>query len=130
MNILPHEGVWTRLKPSKIHGVGVFAIIDIPKGTDVFPHDDQPIVWIDEKQIERLPIALRQLYDDFCIIKGHKYGCPKHFDGLTTSWYLNHSDNPNVSPNREYKFYTLRDIKAGEELMANYSEYSDEREER
>ena len=32
MKVLPHEGVYVRLKPSKRHGVGVFAIRRIPKG--------------------------------------------------------------------------------------------------
>ena len=38
MRKLPHEGVYTRIKPSNIHGVGVFAISDIPKGTYVFEY--------------------------------------------------------------------------------------------
>jgi hypothetical protein len=123
---LPHEGVCTRLRPSKIHGVGVFAIIDISKGSYLFSHDDQPLVWIDKKDIEGLPIPLRQLYDDLCIIKGDKYGCPRHFDLLTTSWYLNHSDEPNVAADENYLFYALRDIKAEEELTVDYHTYSDE----
>jgi uncharacterized protein len=126
MNTLPHEGVWTRLKPSKIHGVGVFAIRDIPKGTNVFHDDDQLITWVDKKLVENLPIPLKRFYDDFCIIKGEKYGCPRHFDALTTSWYLNHSENPNVAADENYRFYALRDIQAGEELTANYRTYSDE----
>jgi SET domain-containing protein len=126
MKTLPHEDVWTRLKPSKIHGVGVFAIRDIRKGTDVFPHDDQPVIWIDKKWIERLSTPLKRFYDDFCIVKGDKYGCPKHFDTLTNSWYLNHSDDPNVAADENYRFYALRDIKTGEELTADYRAYSDE----
>lgn len=34
-NAMPHDDVYTRLGPSKVHGVGVFAICDIPKGTFV-----------------------------------------------------------------------------------------------
>jgi SET domain-containing protein len=123
---LPHEGVYTRLKPSKIHGVGVFAIRDIPKGRYVFTDDDEPIVWIEKQSIESLPEELKQFYKDFAIIKGGKYGCPKSFDALTTAWYLNHSDIPNVAVDKEYRFYALRDIKAGEELTTNYHTYSDE----
>lgn len=33
---LPHQQVYTRLKPSKIHGVGVFAIRPIPKNTRLY----------------------------------------------------------------------------------------------
>lgn len=123
---LPHEGVYTRLKPSKIHGVGVFAIRDIPKGTPVFAEDDDDIVWVDKKDTENLLPPLREFYDDFCIVKGDKYGCPKNFDTLTIAWYLNSSDKPNVAADENYRFYALRDIKAGEELTADYSTYSDE----
>jgi hypothetical protein len=33
---LPHDDVYTRLQCSPIHGVGVFAIRDVPKGTNIF----------------------------------------------------------------------------------------------
>jgi SET domain-containing protein len=123
---LPHEGVYTRLKPSKIHGVGVFAVRDIPQGTPVFAEDDADIVWIDKNDIGTLPAALKEFYDDFCIIKGNKYGCPENFDKLTIAWFLNNSEQPNVAADAEFRFHALRDIKAGEELTANYSEYSDD----
>ena len=40
----PHEGVFTRLRSSEIHGVGVFAIADIPKGQYIFEPDDSETV--------------------------------------------------------------------------------------
>jgi uncharacterized protein len=125
MKELPHHGVYTRLGPSKIHGVGVFAIKQIPKGAYVFPSDDEPIVWVQKKRIKNLPKAVRDLYDDFCIIKGSKYGCPRNFDSLTPAWYLNHSTNPNVAADQKVRFYTLRDIKKGEELTVDYRTYSE-----
>ncbi len=46
---LPHEGVYTRLKPSGIHsgGIGVFAITDIKKDTNLFEPDNEEMVWMD-----------------------------------------------------------------------------------
>ena len=125
MRTLPHQGVYTRLRPSHIHGVGVFAIRKIPRGTYIFAQDDEPIVWVDKKSIRKLPKSVRELYDDFCIIKGSRYGCPKSFDCLTPSWYLNHSNNPNVASDQEVRFYALRDIKKGEELTVDYRTYSE-----
>jgi len=125
MSHLPHEGVYTRLGSSKIHGVGVFAIRDIPKGASVFVDDDADIVWVDKKDIEGLSSAIRRFYDDFAIIKGNSYGCPISFDKLTNSWFLNDSKEPNVAPDEEYRFYAIRDIKEGEELTADYDAYSD-----
>jgi SET domain-containing protein len=125
MSHLPHEGVYTRLAPSKIHGVGVFAIRDIPKGAYVFVDDEADIVWVNKKDIEGLPTAIRRFYDDFAIVKGSSYGCPVSFDKLTNSWFLNDSAEPNVAADREYRFYALRDIEKGEELTADYETYSD-----
>jgi SET domain-containing protein len=122
---LPHEGVYTRLRPSKIHGVGVFAVIDIPKGTYVFTDEDESIVWIDKSAVEPLPKPLKDFYDDFAVIKHGKYGCPKNFNLLTTTWYLNHSEQPNLAADRDYRFYALRLIEAGEELTADYRTYSE-----
>lgn len=126
MKKLPHEGVYTRLKPSRIHGVGVFAIRDIPQGTYMFPEDDEPIVWVHKRQTEEIPGALKDFYDDFAIIKGDKFGCPKSFDLLTMSWYLNHSDEPNVEADEDYRFHAKRAIKAGEELTVDYNTYSEQ----
>jgi uncharacterized protein len=122
---LPHNGVYTRLKPSKIHGVGVFAIVDIPKGTDVFADEDEPIVWIDKSTVEALPKPLGELYHSFAIIKEEKYGCPRSFNNLTISWYLNHSERPNMTADSDYRFYAVRDIRAGEELTIDYRSYSE-----
>jgi len=124
--MLPHSGVYTRLKPSKTHGVGVFAIRDIPKGTAVFAEDDDDIVWVDKVVIADLSEEFKNLYKDFCILKEGRYGCPVSFDKLTIAWYLNNSDEPNLAADDEYRFHALRDIKAGEELTAKYSEYSEE----
>lgn len=125
MEVLPHTGVYTRLKPSRIHGVGVFAITDIPRGSYVFHKDDEKMVWIEKGFIENLPKEVRKLYDDFCVIRNDIYGCPESFDKLTPSWYLNHSDNPNVYADEDYRFIAMRDIKAGEELTVNYNTYSE-----
>jgi hypothetical protein len=122
---LPHEGVYARVQASKIHGVGAFAIRRIPIGTYIFPDDDDELVWIDKGSLENLSAEDRKLYDDFCIIRGDLYGCPRSFNKLTPTWYLNESSTPNTAADREYRFYALRDIDEGEELTVDYSTYSD-----
>ncbi|MFA5109341.1 MAG: SET domain-containing protein [Patescibacteria group bacterium] len=123
---LPHSNVYTRLAPSKINGIGVFAIKDIPKGKDVFVGDNSKIVWIDKKDIRKQSPEIQKMYNDFCIVKGDKYGCPDNFNNLTVGWYLNNSQKPNVRCNKNYDFITLRLIKKGEELAVDYSAYSDD----
>jgi SET domain-containing protein len=125
MKQLPHKGVYTRLKPSKIHGVGVFAIRDIKKGTYIFPEDNQRISWINEDQLRQVPPPLVRLYKDFAIIKGKKYGAPINFDRLTPAWYLNHSKTPNVGVDKSFRFHALRFIRQGQELTVDYDTYSD-----
>jgi SET domain-containing protein len=124
MTNLPHEGVYTRLKPSDIHGVGVFAILDIPKDTYIFNGDNSKMVWVDKSVIDEQDEEIKKLYDDFCIIKGNKYYCIDSFNNLNVCWYLNESkDDPNVGCDDNYEFYALRDIKKGEELTMDYSSF-------
>lgn len=124
MTNLPHEGVYTRLKPSDIHGVGVFAILDIPKDTYIFNGDNSKMVWVDKSVIDEQDKEIKKLYDDFCIIKGNKYYCIDSFNNLNVGWYLNESkDDPNVGCDDNYEFYALRDIKKGEELTMDYSSF-------
>ena len=122
---LPHEGVYTRLKPSPIHGVGVFAIKDIPKGTYVFEPDDDALVSVCAAEMKSLPQEVRKLYEDFCVLKGDKYECPSSFNKLTPAWFLNNSNDPNMAADSSLKFYAIRDIAVGEELTAKYDTYSD-----
>lgn|GEM_PF-6707766 len=121
---LPHDRVYVRLAPSAIHGVGLVAIARIKKGTRIF-YDDSEIVWFEKRIIEGqgLTEQVVKLYKDFCIPKDGHYGCPKNFNLITPSWYLNHSDNPNAYSDDEYSFFALRDIEKGEELTQDYSAY-------
>jgi SET domain-containing protein len=122
---LPHEGVCARLGASPINGVGVFAIKKIPKGTVIFPEDQEDLVWINKSSLRGLSPEEKRLYDDFCIILGNRYGCPKSFNELTPAWYFNESAAPNVGTDNLYRFYALRDIRKGEELTVDYDAYSD-----
>ncbi len=121
--VLPHFNVYTRLKPSTIHGVGVFAIRNIKKGTLLFDSSEE-IVWVDEREIPHLSKTLRELYEDFCIIKNGKYGCPANFNNLTMAWYLNDSREPNVMVDEDYNMWAIRDIVEGEELTIDSSDFS------
>jgi SET domain-containing protein len=126
-NELPHHAVYVRIRPSRVHGVGVFAIRSIRKGTNIFRGDDGEIVWVRKNQVKGLPKELKRLYEDFCIIKqkGKLYGCPKSFNILTVAWYLNESKSPNVYCDANYDFFALRDIRPGEELTVDYSTYNE-----
>jgi hypothetical protein len=121
----PHDHVFTRLAPSKKHGIGVFAIKAISKGDYIFEPDESPTVFVPSVEIVGLSTEVRRLYKDFCVLKEGIYECPSNFNQLTPSWYLNHSNTPNVAPDASLKFFAIRPIKVGEELTADYRTYSD-----
>lgn len=125
MNLPPHHQVYVRLKPSLIHGIGVFAIRDIPANTLIFPDDEDEINWYPIAEVSELNDDLQKMYNDFCIIQGNLYGCPSNFNKMTMAWYLNHSDHPNVLAREDGMFVSARLIKRGEELTADYSTYSE-----
>jgi hypothetical protein len=125
----PHDGVYARLKCSEISGVGVVAIRDIPKGTYIFEPDDEKLVSIKVTDLAmekgKAGDAIRKLYEDFCVLRGEVYMCPINFNKLTPSWFLNHSETPNVAADLSLRFYAIDKIEAGEELTADYRTYSD-----
>ena len=121
----PHDGAYVRLRPSKLHGVGVFAIREIPRETNLFPDDPGGLRELDPGFLENEDPEIRQLYDDFCVLSDGKWYGPATFNNLTVGWYINHSANPNVTCDSDFNFITLRCIQKGEELTVDYRTYSD-----
>jgi hypothetical protein len=126
---LPHEGVYVRLGPSAVHGIGVIAIRAIPAGTNLFANDEVRLVWVDKAELERSPPAEaeRRLYHDFGIDRGECIGCPSNFHNLTPGWYLNEpapGQAANVRSDEALNFLAARDIAEGEELTIDYSSFS------
>jgi len=113
------ERVYTRLMPSEIHGVGVFAIRPIPKDTTVFR--GVKTRWTGTKLAYFKDELVRKLADDMCCTdeEGVLWLPEGGLNNLTADFYLNHSDMPNTYPNRD-SFITNRPIKVGEELTIDY----------
>ena len=108
------DTAWVRLAPSNSGGVGVFAIRDIPAGTEVNRgYNGRVHVTIDD--LNQLDEGLRDLLmDHFTLMDDHmEVLSPSRFCNY---WhYYAHSRNPNFDNER-----TLRDIKRGEELTVDY----------
>jgi uncharacterized protein len=123
---LPHANLFTRLQPSPGRGIGVFAIRDIPAGIDPFLGDrnetvEVPVEWlasIDDPEI-------RRMYVDFCPVVDGFFVAPVDFNQMAQSWYLNHSDAPNVDCNADMSFGTKRLVTRGEELTVDYRTFSE-----
>lgn len=116
------ENTYCRLGVSKIHGVGVFAILDIPKGTNPFigSFNGDGIVFT-KKELEELPKQVKKMIDDFFIPERDTIELPASgLNGIDISFYSNHSSTPNMKTDDGETFITIRDIKEGEELTYSY----------
>lgn len=122
----PHHGVFTRIGRSRRHGVGVLAIVDIPAGTLLFAGEDERVVWRKRREVARLPAVFRALYEDFGIVDGAWIGVPRSLNRLSVGWYVNHSSKPNAVAGDDGRFRSLRRIRRGEEVTADYRTFVDE----
>src|SRR3989344_4289152 len=118
---------YCRLKPSRIEGVGVFAIRDIPQNINPFLKEEKPS-WIKlrEEELKQLPKEVLEMIDSFFVIeKSKEVEIPQNgLNGMDVSFFLNHSRNRNMKTDDSgYNFLTLRKIKKGEELTVNYGTY-------
>lgn len=105
----------TYVSKSHIHGVGLFAADDIPKGTkiwainprlDLFMHDNIVNQYFTDLEKEHL--------ETYCVKEG---------SGWRVIWdntrFINHSNNPNITRCDDID-YATKDIKKGEELTCDY----------
>ena len=118
-----HQDTYVMIKPSPLHGIGVFAIRDIPKGTrDVFSQGVGEWIKLTIAEVEALPKHSRDLVENHCLFDEDHYYVPDYgFKLVDLVVYLNHSDTPNViSINEGEYFEATRDIAAGEELLVDY----------
>jgi len=122
------NNIYCRMRPSGTHGVGVFAVRDIPAGINPF-FGVPDWGWLD--------IPREKIMDDPAIPQGVKdmvvayfeeedgvFQVPPHTMNLINiTYFLNHSDTPNMEVHEEndtITFITSRLIKEGEELTGSY----------
>ena len=120
------EKTYCRIKKSSVGGVGVFAIREIPKGADPFPMvKKQEWVEINVSQMKRVhPDALKMVYDFFSVEKDGTALVPEYaLNGMDISFFLNHSERPNLERLKSGNYRAARKIKKGEELFTNYKTF-------
>lgn len=111
--------VKTELKPSPLHGLGIFAAEFIPRGNCVWVY-----VAVFDRRLSRefvasLPNIARRAVEHYCCFWGNGYVV-----SADNSRFLNHSDSPNlVSTIKPDASYATRDIQVGEELLEDYREF-------
>ena len=127
--------VYCRIAPSKVHGVGVVAVRPIPKGTNVFQNlvsktGSQKDIRVPQDRIlknDQIAEGVKQIICDFMTFHEGYIDLPSEgLNQLNISFYLNHSDVPNIQTPDGETFITTRDIETGEELFSDYHTYSEE----
>lgn len=98
------------LKPSPIHGVGVFTTENIKRGAIL------PSFFDNRTFTTELSQGWEQRFSVVTNDWGGGYYLPNDFNKISITWYLNHSDKPNISRIGQ----ALRLIEAGKELTINY----------
>ena len=114
---------YVMIKPSPLHGIGVFAIRNIPKGTkDIFSQGVGDWIKVSKEEVDALPKHSKDLIENHCLFDEDHYFSPDYgFKLIDLVIYLNHSDTPNViSLNEGEQFEAIRDIAVGEELLVDY----------
>lgn len=110
-----NEKVKVRLSPSKVHGVGVFAIRDIAKGQKIYGNVYPQLYNLKHSYFDKLLPETKDLLLERWprVVTGSNFFYP---DCLIQA-YCNHSDEPNYDAVTDE---LLRDVKTGEEILEDY----------
>ena len=119
---------------SPIHGNGVFALVDIPKGTELIEYRGKRLT---HAQADRLYANTTDTGHTFLFTLNDRYVIDANSDGNIARW-INHSCKPNCRALLEEDeggdrrkdrvlIETLRPLAAGEELTYDYGIVLDER---
>lgn len=144
---------YVHLAPSRVAGVGVFALRPIPAGVDPFPVCNEHLAAKEQFSVcsagdlRGVPESvMEQVRSFFAPLTEEDGWTPQRSDdgevlygvlatgmnSLNLSWYLNHSDDPNIAfqdaeeEGSYNSFVTRRRIEVGEELLTDYRELGQE----
>ncbi len=104
------------LRPSKIHGIGVFLI------GDIWPRQLIKI-WLenDWQYVHNPSGKLLEMCNHYGVAHKDKYySIPKNFCRMSIAWYLNHSTSPNAKVAKSGRCYAIERIFNGDELTIDY----------
>lgn len=117
--------VKTRIGPSAIEGVGLFANEFIAKGTTVWQFTSGFDLYLTAEDIQRLPAAAQAQMLKYCY-RDKETG--RYVLCADDARFFNHSDHPNTvdMPGPEGSTVAIRDIRTGEELTCDYRTFDAE----
>ena len=119
------------MRPSQLHGLGVFAVTDIPEGMVWWSADLSDTITISREQFEALAASASSPATDALMSGIQEYSIYLGALDLMVfipdnGRYVNHSDDPNSGASvvgTELRSVALRDIAAGAEIVEDYATY-------
>ena len=118
----------THLAPSRIHGLGVFALAPIAKGTPVWRFAKGLDMEFSPDIVNGLPEHVRTFFSRYGYLDRNVKRFILCFDDAR---FVNHSETANVATDYTQDRYgldvALRDIAAGEEITMDYAGFEDSR---
>lgn len=111
----------TAVRPSGVHGKGVYAVRPIQKGETVLEYKGEIITW--QKALKRHPHDPDQPNHTFYFHLDEGHVIDAKFSRAPAKW-VNHSCRPNLKARQEGRrvfLDALRNIAPGEELFYDYS---------
>jgi hypothetical protein len=109
--------VRTRLGPSSIHGLGLFADAPVPEGTEVWRFTPGFDLDVELSLLDGLPLIARRTLLHYGYIDNRR---GRFILCCDDARFVNHRDNPNVAPHHGTDRYgvdiAVRSTRAGEEI--------------
>ena len=112
-----NDTVNTKLAPSPIHGVGVFALRDIKKGEKMYQNVIPNTFDLPLEKFKKLKPEVRDILLQFFPFKVAQPESTFWYPVNSMQAYMNHNENPNYNAQDDV---ALRKIKAGEEVLEDY----------
>jgi hypothetical protein len=117
--------VKTKIGPSQIHGMGLYADGFIPKGTAIWRFAKGLDMKLTQEELDALPSLAKECILHYCYHSDVDNMYVLCFDDAR---FFNHSSNPNVTSadlpdDPEGMEVALRDIQPGEELLCDCRDF-------
>ncbi|MES2416145.1 MAG: SET domain-containing protein [Patescibacteria group bacterium] len=112
----------TKIGPSKVQGIGLFADQFIPKGTVTWQYTPEYDASFTEEQVMALPEYSKERFFDYSYFDKDLKKYVLCFDDLR---FINHSSKNYNILSEPRKDIASKDIEQGEELLCNYNDYEE-----